>query len=120
MPGCIIRCSNFYPDEQGEVLCSPIEYETAWSLGANCGIDDLDTVARLNRICNDVSKLGESVLEAEREFNRLAGFTQADDRLPEFFRYEPLPPHNTVFDVPDAQLDTINAYPARAVSGKTA
>jgi aldehyde:ferredoxin oxidoreductase len=52
--GCVIRCSNRYPDEHGEDLCSPIEYESAWSLGANLTIDDLDVIAKLNRICNDV------------------------------------------------------------------
>ncbi|TLN00064.1 hypothetical protein FDZ74_17135 [bacterium] len=31
-----------------------MEYETAWAFGANCGIDDLDIIAELNRICNDV------------------------------------------------------------------
>jgi len=54
MPGCIIKCSNVYPDEQGEVLCSPVEYESIWALGANLGIDNLDFVAKMNRVCNDV------------------------------------------------------------------
>jgi aldehyde:ferredoxin oxidoreductase len=53
-PGCIIRCSNIYPDECGNVLVSPLEYETDWALGPNLGIDNLDHVAMLNRICNDV------------------------------------------------------------------
>ena len=30
-----------------------------------------------------------------------------DDRLPERMTWEPLPPHNTVFDVPEEQLDHI-------------
>ncbi len=53
-PGCIIGCSNVYPDEDGKHIVSCLEYETAWALGANCGIDDLDTVARMTRECNDV------------------------------------------------------------------
>lgn len=53
-PGCIIKCSNIYPDESGEHLVSCVEYETAWALGANCGIDDLDYVARMTRECNDI------------------------------------------------------------------
>lgn len=53
-PGCIIQCSNIYPDENGDVLVSVIEYETAWALGANCLIDDLDYVARMTRECNDI------------------------------------------------------------------
>ncbi|OGO71552.1 MAG: aldehyde ferredoxin oxidoreductase [Chloroflexi bacterium RBG_19FT_COMBO_62_14] len=53
-PGCIIGCSNVYPDEEGKHIVSCLEYETAWALGANCGIDDLDSVARMTRECNDV------------------------------------------------------------------
>ena len=53
-PGCIIKCSNIYPDESGKHLVSCLEYETAWALGANLGIDDLDSVARMTRECNDI------------------------------------------------------------------
>lgn len=52
-PGCIIKCSNIYPDEDGKALVSCLEYETAWALGANCGIDDLDYVAKMTYECND-------------------------------------------------------------------
>ncbi|MHB9094204.1 MAG: aldehyde ferredoxin oxidoreductase N-terminal domain-containing protein, partial [Eubacteriales bacterium] len=51
--GCVMRCSNIYPMPNGKV-CAPIEYESAWSLGAHCEIGDLDDVAMLNYICNDV------------------------------------------------------------------
>lgn len=53
-PGCIIQCSNIYPDADGEIIASPIEYETAFALGANCGIADLDYVARMTGECNDI------------------------------------------------------------------
>ncbi|MBE0465715.1 MAG: aldehyde ferredoxin oxidoreductase [Candidatus Desulforudis sp.] len=53
-PGCVIRCSNIIPDAKGEVLCTPVEYESTWALGPNCGIDNLDHIAMLNRLCNDV------------------------------------------------------------------
>jgi aldehyde:ferredoxin oxidoreductase len=49
--------------------------------------------------------MGIRVLEAEREFNKRAGFTREDDRLPRFFYEEPLPPHNKVFLVSDDDLD---------------
>jgi len=52
--GCIIRCSNVYPDEDGSAMVSCVEYETAWALGANCGIDDLDYVAKMTYECNDI------------------------------------------------------------------
>ena len=54
-----------------------------------------------------VTALGKETLTLEREFNRRAGFTAADDRIPEWMRTEPLPPHNSVFDVPDADLDGV-------------
>jgi aldehyde:ferredoxin oxidoreductase len=54
---------------------------------------------------DDVGALGVRVLTAERDFNRRAGFTAKDDRLPEFFYKEPLPPHNAVFSISDAELD---------------
>ena len=53
-PGCIIKCSNIYPDEKGEPMVSCVEYETIWALGANCGIDDLDYIAKMTWECNDV------------------------------------------------------------------
>jgi aldehyde:ferredoxin oxidoreductase len=51
--------------------------------------------------------LGKESLKLEREFNRLAGFTKADDRLPEYMTQEPLPPYNPVFDVPEDELDGV-------------
>jgi aldehyde:ferredoxin oxidoreductase len=55
---------------------------------------------------DDVPALGLRVLKAEREFNKKAGFTNQDDRLPRFFYEEPLPPHNTVFTIGDEGLDS--------------
>lgn len=53
MPGCLVRCSNRYPDQSGKVLVSPLEYETIGLLGANLAIDDLDAIARMNVMCNE-------------------------------------------------------------------
>ena len=39
------------------------------------------------------------------EFNRKAGLTKEDDRLPQFFYDEPLSPHNVVFKVLPEELD---------------
>jgi aldehyde:ferredoxin oxidoreductase len=55
----------------------------------------------------DYDKFNRDVLRTELEFNRRAGITQADYRIPEYMREEPLPPHNAVFDVPDSDLDSI-------------
>lgn len=50
---CIIQCSNVYHDQDKKFLTSALEYETIWSLGANCGIDDLDAIASMDRLCDD-------------------------------------------------------------------
>jgi aldehyde:ferredoxin oxidoreductase len=54
MSGCIVGCSNVYTDEKGNVIVSGLEYETIAMTGANCLIEDLDTIARINRLCNDI------------------------------------------------------------------
>ena len=56
---------------------------------------------------DDVTALGKTVLRVERDFNRAAGFSAADDRLPEFFTQEKIAPHQTVFMVSDSELDTL-------------
>jgi aldehyde:ferredoxin oxidoreductase len=50
--------------------------------------------------------LGIRVLKAERQFNRRAGFTSKDDRLPKFYYEEPLPPHNRVYAIGEEELDS--------------
>lgn len=50
---CIIQCSNVYVDPQGNYVTSGLEYETIWANGANCGIDDLDSIAQIDRLCDD-------------------------------------------------------------------
>jgi aldehyde:ferredoxin oxidoreductase len=56
---------------------------------------------------DDVTALGKSILKQEREFNLAAGFTAKDDRLPDYFKKEPLAPHNITFGVTDEELDTL-------------
>jgi aldehyde:ferredoxin oxidoreductase len=271
-PGCIIKCSNIYNDPNGGYLTSGLEYETIVLLGSNCGIGDLDTIAKLDRLCDDYGidtietgaavgvameagvlnfgdgegtidlvhqigrgttlgrilgqgagvtgrvfnvyrtpvvknqslaaydpralkgggvtyattpmgadhtngnglggnsdplrpegqveysryfqiaaayidslglcwftrgpllgnlellaeisnsylglnltkdsfeTLGKQVISTEKEFNRRAGFNSSHDRLPEFFKLEPLKPHNVVFDVPDEELDNVHNW----------
>jgi len=52
-PGCLIQCSNVYPKPDGSEHVSCVEYESDWAFGANCGIDNLDHVAELIRLCNE-------------------------------------------------------------------
>jgi aldehyde:ferredoxin oxidoreductase len=52
-PGCIIQCSNTWFKEDGSEHASCVEYESAWALGADCGIDSLDDIAEMIRLCNE-------------------------------------------------------------------
>jgi aldehyde:ferredoxin oxidoreductase len=68
-------------------------------LNARYGWDDLPD--------NILQSLGKETIRMEREFNRRAGFTREDDRLPEWMTREPVSPHQAVFDVSDEVLDHI-------------
>ncbi|MGD0887073.1 MAG: aldehyde ferredoxin oxidoreductase C-terminal domain-containing protein [Thermodesulfovibrionales bacterium] len=46
--GCVIQCSGVYHDKDGHYLTKQPEYETVWAHGGNCGICDLDAIARLD------------------------------------------------------------------------
>ncbi len=54
---------------------------------------------------DDLTAQGKAILKCERDFNFRAGLTEKDDRLPEFFSKEPLPPHNVVWDFTDEEID---------------
>ncbi len=70
-------------------------------------MESLNGVLGTNLTVNDVGPIGKSIIDVELEFNKKAGFTPMHDRLPEMFLDEKLPPHNTVFDVPDSDLDSV-------------
>ena len=55
----------------------------------------------------DLIELGKRVLRTEHDFNARAGFTSADDRLPEFMTEVKIKPHDLVFDVPYEEVDTL-------------
>ena len=55
----------------------------------------------------DAARIGAEILKKERAFNEAAGLGKEQDRMPEFMKIEPLPPHNQVFDVPDSALDSV-------------
>ncbi len=52
-------------------------------------------------------RLAIETIRTEIGFNRRAGLGPETDRLPEWMRETPLPPHNALFDVPDEELDRI-------------
>ena len=52
--GCVIQCSRYYFDKDGHYKTKGPEYESVWSLGADCGISDMDAVAELDRECAEM------------------------------------------------------------------
>jgi aldehyde:ferredoxin oxidoreductase len=70
-------------------------------------VDTLNGVFGTSLTVPDVPKFGQQIIDIERNFNKAAGFTAKDDRLPEFFHTEKLPPYNLTFDVTDEELDKV-------------
>ena len=68
-------------------------------LKARYGWDDLPE--------NTLQALGKETIKMEREFNRRAGFTKEDDRLPKWMTEQPIPETGAVFDVSEDVLDHI-------------
>jgi len=68
-------------------------------LSARYGWDDLPD--------NVLQALGKETIKMEREFNRRAGFTKEDDRLPKWMMEEAIPENGAVFDVSEEVLDHI-------------
>jgi aldehyde:ferredoxin oxidoreductase len=59
--GCVIKCSQIYNDKDGNYLTSGFEYETIGLFGPNCGIQDIDVIAQLDKLCDD---LGVDTMDA--------------------------------------------------------
>ncbi|MBT3258923.1 MAG: aldehyde ferredoxin oxidoreductase [Deltaproteobacteria bacterium] len=52
--GCVAQCSNVFVDKNGKYVTSSLEYETLWSMGGMPGITDLDVIAKLDFLCDDI------------------------------------------------------------------
>jgi len=53
-PNCVIKCSNLIVDENGNHITSSFEYETMALNGTNLMIDNLDSLAKIDHLCDDV------------------------------------------------------------------
>ena len=54
MTGCIVQCSNIVNDADGKYVTSALEFETIALCGSNCAIGDLDKVAQMDRLCDEL------------------------------------------------------------------
>ncbi len=70
-------------------------------------VDEVNAVLGTSMSSDEAVAMGAEILKRERAFNEAAGFTHQDDRLPEFMKYEPLPPHNVTNDLPDSVFDSV-------------
>ena len=73
-------------------------------------VEECNGVLGTNWTADEVTNIGKSIIKMERQFNEAAGFTKEHDRVPEFMKYEKLPPHNTVWDVSDEILDSVYQF----------
>ncbi|MCT8139187.1 aldehyde ferredoxin oxidoreductase [Anaerobacillus sp. CMMVII] len=55
----------------------------------------------------DIVTIANETLKVEHAFNKKAGFTKANDKLPDYFYEEENAASKTVFDVPHDELETI-------------
>lgn len=65
MAGCIIKCAILFNDAAGRHVTSALEFETIALLGSNLDIDDVDAVAQMDRLCDD---LGLDTIEMGNAF----------------------------------------------------
>jgi aldehyde:ferredoxin oxidoreductase len=54
MPGCVVKCSIVFHGEDGTHLSSALEYETLAMLGTNLAITNLDAIAHMDRMCDEL------------------------------------------------------------------
>jgi aldehyde:ferredoxin oxidoreductase len=70
-------------------------------------VDLINSFTGQSFTAEDLAEQGKKILKMERDFNFAAGMTEKDDRLPEYFKKEALPPHNITFQVKDEELDQV-------------
>lgn len=133
MAGCIIRCSNVYPDADGKRLVSPIEYETIGLVGSNLGIDDPDSIARIKHALDDLGldtiEIGAALgVAAEAGLLKWGDEARALELVEEIRRNTPLgrvigngaAATGLVFGierVPVVKRQALSAYDPRAIKG---
>ena len=130
---CIINCSNEYVDEQGEYVTSSLEYETIWSMGGMLGNSDLDSIAQLDFLCDDIGldtistgvAIGVAMDAGYREFGDARAAIEMVEEVAKGTDFGKLIGHGPVevgkhFNhdrVPVVKGQSIAAYDPRAING---
>jgi len=74
-----------------------IEFELKYA------VNFINAIFDLNKDTKWLEQYGKEVILGERKFNFAAGFSEEDDKLPDFFKEEKLPPFNLVVDLPEEE-----------------
>jgi aldehyde:ferredoxin oxidoreductase len=74
-----------------------IEFELKYAVNL------INAIFDLNKDTKWLEQYGKEVILEERKFNFAAGFSEEDDKIPDFFKEEKLPPYNLVVDVPEKE-----------------
>ncbi|HHX74875.1 MAG TPA: aldehyde ferredoxin oxidoreductase, partial [Firmicutes bacterium] len=53
-PGCLVRCANIYHDSNGNYVTGGLEYETTVMMGPNLDIYDMDFLAKVDYVLDDL------------------------------------------------------------------
>jgi len=130
---CAVQCSNIFVDKQGKYVTGSLEYETIWSMGGMTGIDDLDVIARLDFLCDDIGvdtiNTGVAVAVAmDAGYRPFGDGRAAIEMLEEMAKGTPMGrmigdgpaavgEHFNHFRVPVVKRQSISAYDPRAMQG---
>jgi len=130
---CIINCSNEYVDEQGEYVTSSLEYETIWSMGGMLGNGDLDSIAKLDFLCDDIGldtsstgvAIGIAMDAGYKEFGDAKGAIEMIEEVAKGSEFGKLIGHGPVHvgnhfkhdRVPVVKGQSIAAYDPRVING---
>lgn len=133
MPGCVIMSSNCFAGPDGKKITTPLEYETIGLVGSNLGIDNFDTIARLNQEMNDLGvdtiEMGAALgVAAEAGLMEFGDGERAMELLQEVRRGTPLGrilgqgaatvgKVYSIRRVPVVKGQAISAYDPRAIKG---
>lgn len=52
-PGCMMKCSNYFVNRQGQHTASAYNYETLGLAGSNLLLDDLAVMSEIKRLCDE-------------------------------------------------------------------
>ncbi len=130
---CIVHCSNEFVDKTGKYVTSSLEYETIWSMGGMTGIDDLDTIAQLDFLCDDIGldtmstgvAVGVAMDAGHKSFGDGGGAVQMLEEVAEGTEFGKIlgngpaavGKHFNHHRVPVAKGQSIAAYDPRAMQG---